>query len=282
MRARRGVQLLELGGGGAEAAQVGTAHLDARDRAARGRGKVQVGPERVRGVRRPGLPGGDHPGGLRPRPGQEEQDDLPDRIGAEGERGNHAEVAATPAAAGPEQVRVLAGTTRPDLAVGRDDLQRLHVVAGQAVGAGHHPDAAAQGEAGDADRRAGPARHPAAVRRQPVVEVDQPGPRADGGGAPADVHPGHPGHVDDQAAGRGPARVAVPATPGRDRDAELAHEGQAGRYVVRVAAIRDAGRMQRVESRVEQPLGHGVGGLTRTDQGAGQVVAEGGPVGRGR
>src|SRR6185437_7124880 len=111
-------------------------------------------------------------------------------------------------------------------------------------------DAAAQGEAGDADRRAGPARHPAAVRGQAVVEVDQPGPRADGGRAAAHVHPGHPGHVDDQAAGRGPARVAVPTAPGGDREPELADEGEAGRHVVRVAAVGDPGRVQRVEPRV--------------------------------
>ena len=176
---------------------------------------------------------------------------------------------------------LLARAAGPDLAVGRDDLQGLHVVAGQPVGAGHHPDAAAEREAGDADRRAGPAGHRAAVRRQAAVEVDQPGAGPDGRGAPADVHPGHPGHVDDQAAGRGPARVAVPAAAGGHRDAVLADEGQAGRHVVRVAAVGDAGRVQLVEARVEQPLGHGVARLARADQRPGQVMAEGRPVGGG-
>ena len=120
------------------------------------------------------------------------------------------------------------------------------------------------------------------MRRQPVVEVDQRRPGADGSGAPADVDAGHPGHVDDQAAGRGPARVAVPAAARGHRDAELAHEGQARRHVVRVAAVGDAGRMQRVEPRVEQAAGHGVGGVARADQRPGQVAAQRGPVGRAR
>src|ERR1043166_6929357 len=70
--------------------------------------------------------------------------------GAEGERGAPAEVPPAPATAGPVQVGVLAGVARPDLAVSRDDLQRLHVVAGHPVSTGHHSADAAQGEAGHA------------------------------------------------------------------------------------------------------------------------------------
>ena len=233
-------------------------------------------------MRGPGLPARDDPGRLRPRPGQEEQDDVPGRVGAERERGDHAEVAAAAPAAGPEQVRVGAGAGRPDLAVSGDDLQRLNVVAGQPVGPGDHADAAAERQPGDADRRARTAGHRAAVGREPAVEVDEPGPGADGRGAAADAHAGHPGHVHDQAAGRRPARVAVAAAPGGHRDAVTAGEGQAGGYVVRITAVGDPGRVQRVKARVEQLLGGGVAGLARPDQRPGQVPGQRGPVGGGR
>ena len=118
---------------------------------------------------------------------------------------------------------------------------------------------------------------------QPVVEVDQMRAGPDGRDGAADVHPGHRCHVHDQAAARRPARVGVPPGPGRDRHTVLADERQAGRYVMRITAVGDPGRVERVEARVELPFGDGIGGLARPHQGSGQIVAQRRPVrGRGR
>ena len=167
-------------------------------------------------------------------------------------------------------------------AVRRDNLQRLKVVAGQAVSPGGHPDAAAEREAGDADGRAGAAWHRAALGREAVVEVDKPGARADRGGRAGHGDRLQVGDVDDQAARARPAGVAVPARAGRERDAELTDERQAGRYVGRALHVGDARGLLAVEAGVEQQLCRGVAGVAGTDQRAGQVLGEGGPVGRGR
>ncbi len=206
-------------------------------------------------------------------------------MGGEGERGGDAEVAPAAAAAGPEQVRVAVRVAGPDLAVGGDDLRLHQVVAGQPVGAGDHADAAAQGQPGDADGRAGAAGDGPVVGGQPVVEIDQPGARGHGGGpgSGVDLDRGHRGHVHDQAGGGRPARVAVAAAAGRDRHAVVAGEGQAGGDVVGRVAVGDAGRAEAVEAGVEQPQVIEVAGRSRPDQRAGQVRGQRGPVrGRGR
>ncbi len=171
------------------------------------------------------------------------------------------------------------GQQRP---VRRDDLQALQIVAGQAVGPGSHPDAAAQGQPGDAHRGADTARDRAALGREALIEVDEPGARADRRGRPAHGDRGEVADVDDQPARPRPAGVAVAAGTGGERDAELAGERQARRHVGRIIHVGDRGRLQHVEPGIEQQLGGRVTGVTGPDQRACQVLGERGPVRRGR
>ena len=83
--------------------------------------------------------------------------DLGDRDQAQLQRGDD-RVAATTAAQRPEQVGLVLGVDRAGLAVGGDQLDRLHAVAGEAVAAAEPAEAAAEGVAGDADVGRG-ARH---------------------------------------------------------------------------------------------------------------------------
>ena len=177
--------------------------------------------------------------------------------------------------------RAAGGADHP---VGGDDPQRLQVVAAQPERAGQYPDAAAEGEAGDAHCGARPARHGQAPRGQPVVEVDQMDAGADGDRPGADVEVVDRGDVHDQAAvDRGPAAVAVPAGAGRHRQAEFPHEVHARAHVAGGRAVRDAGRPLGVEPRVEQFLGRRVHLAARPDQLVrGQRSPQRRPVGHAR
>jgi hypothetical protein len=82
-----------------------------------------------------------------------------DRYQVEVERGDDPVVAA-PAPQRPEEVGLVVGVDRAALAVGGDQLDRAHPVAGEAVAAAEPAQPAAQVEAGDADVGGG-ARHAA-------------------------------------------------------------------------------------------------------------------------
>jgi hypothetical protein len=203
-------------------------------------------------------------------------------VGNEREACYHAEVAAPAAPAGPEQVRVLGLARGQRLAVSGDDLQGLQVVASQAVSPGRHAHAAAKGQAGQADGRAGPAWYRPALGREAVVEVDEPDAGPERRRRPGHRHRLQVRHVDDQPAGRRPAGVAVPAAARRELELELAHERQAGGHVVRALDVGDARRAQVVEPGIEQQPGGVVAGVAGADQGPGQVLGQRAPVGRGR
>ena len=220
-----------------------------------GRGRqVQVRPERVGGVRRPGLPGGDHLGRLRPGPGQEEEHRRRGGHGAEVEIGGDAEVAAAAAAAGPVEVAsaaVGAGGQRP--AVRRDDVQRLPACRRSARRPGRSRRRRRRGP-GRRCRRSGRSRR---ARRGPWPpgrcrsrSAGCPRPRSRScrrPGTPLRFSTSMIRPVLDRVAG-----VAVPAGAGGELDAELADERQAGRHVVRVLHVGDPGRVAPVEPRVEQ------------------------------
>ncbi len=96
---------------------------------------------------------------------------------------------------------------------------------------------------------------------------------------PPDPERVHRGDVHHEPRRARPARVAVAAGPGRDRQPELADEGQAGAHVTGAGAVGDAGRPLPVEPRVEQLLGHRVDPHPRPDQlVGGQGAAERLPV----
>ncbi len=85
----------------------------------------------------------------------------------EGQRRDDAEVPATAPTAGPEQVGVCVLVDRAQVPVRGHDLDLTKGVAGEPVPADEHPDAAAQGQAGDANRRA------RAARERPTLGTDR-------------------------------------------------------------------------------------------------------------
>ena len=147
------------------------------------------------------------------------QDERGRHVGAEGveielQRRDHAETAAA-AADRPEQVGVLVAAGGADHAVGGDDLDRAQVVAAETVGAHHHAEPAAEGEAGHTGDR-----HLAAGGGQPMdlggaVDLAPGGARLNvgGSGGGVDVYGPHGGQVDDQpVVAHGAARHLVAAT----------------------------------------------------------------------
>ncbi|GAA3414807.1 hypothetical protein GCM10018952_36770 [Streptosporangium vulgare] len=68
-----------------------------------------------------------------------------------------------------------------------------------------------QREPAHPDRGAGPGGDADPARGEPVVDVDQLGPRPDGRPSRGVAHLAHPGDVEDQAGPGGPARVGVAA-----------------------------------------------------------------------
>ena len=106
----------------------------------------------------------------RPVPDHEAGVDLGQRVEAELERGDDAEVAAA-AAQRPEQLGVVVGVGADELAVGGDELDRGQAVGLQAVAAGEPAHAAAERVAGDADVGRGAVQRDQAVRGGGVDDV---------------------------------------------------------------------------------------------------------------
>ena len=98
----------------------------------------------------PVAPGGEHVAGLLPRPDQPAGEDLVQREQLELDRRDDAEVAAA-SAQREEQVALVRVVDAVELAVGRDDLDRRHVVRREAVLAREPAHAAAERVADDAD-----------------------------------------------------------------------------------------------------------------------------------
>lgn len=125
-----------------------------------------------------------------PRKGAREG--LGQRLEGELDRGDDAE-AATAAPQRPEEVRLVVGVDADRLARRGDELDREHAVRGEAVPPAEPAEAAAEGEADDADVGGG-----AAERREPELagaDSELAGERAGGHPRPArgwiDLNPGH-------------------------------------------------------------------------------------------
>ena len=189
--------------------------------------------DRRRRMRSPGLPGGEHLGGLRPRPAHREARDGPrDRVDAKREFRHDAEVPAATAAERPVEVGIALSARCPQPAVRGHDLGAQEVVGGQAELAAGETHAAAHRVAGDAHRRAraGGDRHPAsrqrrvhvdqlragADRRRAVVRVDADTAQV----AKVDDHPARQGRVAGVA-------VASRASPQRDAVCDAPAHGRA-------------------------------------------------------
>ena len=200
-------------------------------------------------------------------------------VGAEGEAGDDAEVAAA-AAQRPEQLGVGVGVDLDDLAAGQDELEGDEVVAGQAVLAGEPADPAAEREAGHAGLGHDPGRDDQPVRRGRGVDVAEPA-------AAARVHQlalridgdlAQPGQVDGQAAVRhGLARHVVAAAADRRRQAVLAGHADRGHHVLGAGAAQDQAGAPVDHGVPEQP-GPLVLGVVRADdlalERAGQLLGD--------
>ena len=251
-------------------------------RAARRVRHVQGGPDLVGLGRTPLLPGLHDRGRPRPGPGEIARHGLGRRMGRELQFRDDAEVAVAGAAQRPEQVLVRRRVGGELLAVGGDDRGPGEAVAGQAVGAGDDPVAAAQHQAGDADRRAGPRRDRDALGGERPVDVDQLGARADHGRAAARPDPVQLGDVDDQpAVARGPTAVGVAAVADRHLGVVGAGVRHDGADVVGVGDIRHGRRLEAVEAGVVELPRRGPGRLAGADQGAVQVAGQRRPGGGG-
>ena len=185
-------------------------------------------------------------------------------VGAEGEAGDDAEVAAA-AAQRPEQLGVAIGVDLDHLAAGQHELEGDEVVAGETVLAGEPADPAAERQAGHPGLGHDPGRDDQPVRRGRGVDVAEPA-------AAARVHQlalridgdlAQPGQVDGQAAVRhGLARHVVAAAADRGRQAVLAGHVDRGHHVLGAGAAQD---------QAGAPVDHGV------PEPAGPLVVRRGP-----
>jgi hypothetical protein len=106
---------------------------------------------------------------------------LPDRVRAEEEAGDDAEVPSASTAQRPVKIGVLLRARDHRLAVGEDDGRPEQVVARQAELARREADTAAEREARDPDGGTRTARNRPPMACKPVVDVDQPSARTDNG-----------------------------------------------------------------------------------------------------
>ena len=157
------------------------------------------------------------------------------------ERGHDPEAAAS-AVGSPEEVRVLLGACGAHDAVGRDDLHRPKVVAGQAIGAVGEPEPAAEGEAGHTGPRHLPTRSRQREQLRRTVHVGPTGTRLHPGRAShgIDVDAPHRRQVDHEpvVAHRAPGHLVAATADAQghrvfaceaDRFNDIWHTGAAGR-----------------------------------------------------
>jgi hypothetical protein len=196
-------------------------------------------------------------------------------VDREPERGDDAEVAAA-ASQRPEQIWVFVGGRPDNAALGGDHLGGKQVVDGQSMFAHEEPDAAAEGEPGDAcvaDDAAGGGQ---AVGLRLVVDVAPQSPtlhpgRATGG---VDPHGPHRREVDDDpvVAHRGAGHVVAPAPYG-DLQVVVAREAHRRDHIGHPRAAGDAGRTA-VNRAIPDPAASVVAGARREQQLAAERSAE--------
>ena len=212
-------------------------------------GERQDRHQRVGRVRREVLPRVDGGRRLRPGPGGEEVRGAAHGRDLQRQARDDAELAAAPAAEGPEQVGVVARVDGAQPSVGGDHRQGHHVVAGEAELPAGQAVPAALGEAGDAHVGAGAGGDRAARGGQLGVDVDQLGAGADDDRAarPSEGDRADAAQVELHAAAGGRvAGVRVAAGARDERDAGAGRPAHGRAHVGDVGRPRDGERAQAV------------------------------------
>jgi hypothetical protein len=164
-----------------------------------------------------------------------------DRVEAELELGDDAEVAAA-AAQAPEQVLILGLACPHELAIGGHEVDRLQLVDREPVLAHQPPDAAAEREPGDSGVGDDPGWGGQPERLRLPIELAEKNTRLRSRRARLRIDPDalHRRQVEDDAAlANRQTREAVPATPDGDREAGRSGEPHRGDHVGRAGAARD-------------------------------------------
>ena len=198
------------------------------------------------------LPRREHGRELLEGPVDVERRDGRERMRAKRPASDDPEVPSASAAAGPVEIRVLARAADEQLPSGRDHVECEHVVRGQAPLPQQEAVPAAECEAAHAHGRARARREREPLLAKPLVDVEQPGARADDGARPLHADRVEPADVEDHP-GRGRvAAIAVPAAPGGDPDPALPRPRDPARDVAGAVAVRDRERPHAVERRAEE------------------------------
>src|SRR5688572_5325784 len=173
---------------------------------------------------------------------------LARRDGPEGEGGEDAEVAAACAAQRPEQVRFAMLIALDDAAIRQHYLCCEQAVRGEPVFAAEDAEPAAQGEAGDSDRRTASGRDGEAVFVQRVVHVSEPGASSYPHHAAGDRHRAHWAYIDYDPLGRGAPCEAVPAAADHRLKSRAPGEGDRLGNVLRSLAKHEGLRLDVLEA----------------------------------
>jgi hypothetical protein len=169
----------------------------------------------------------------------------------EAEGGDDAEVAAAGAAKSPEQLLVVTLVAIDDASVGQNDLRAEELIAGKAVLVAEDPDAAAEREAGNPDRRPATSCDRELLGSERLVHVPEPCTRADRRDTTGHRNGPHRRDVDHDAARERTADKAVPTAPDRGLEAEAARDRDRRGGVGRLAAQHDRLRASHLGDRQE-------------------------------
>ena len=180
-----------------------------------------------------------------------ERHDRTERVRAELERRDDAEVAAA-AANRPEEIRLRRSSSQAHGPVRAHDARREQAVDREAVLAPHPPFAAAEREPRDAGFRHDPAGHHQASALRFAIHIAPEGSalHARHAGVRIHVNAAHAGEVDDHA--------AIAARVPRDRVAAAAHGHQQLVLPREVHGVHDIGRPRAADEQRRPPRMHGV------------------------
>ena len=231
--------------------------------------QIENGKQRIGRMRRHLLPGLDDWLRVRPRPLERVDRHLSDRVRAEDEPRDDAEVPPSASTQGPVQIRVPARVAHDGAAVSENDCCLEQVVAREPELPRGEADAAAERQTPDAHGRARSAGNGAAELRQMGVHVDQPCAGADHRmTVPVERDPVQPRDVHHDAGRRRITAVAVPTRPRDDPNRVTPRPADGPLDVGERLAEDDRLRLVRVEAGVVEDASLVVRRIAPHDNGA--------------